>query len=671
MTLGRVPRALVDAAAEAWRADIINGPPGASQSVLLLVDQEGCGAAEYLDALRVIDQLDGRVGVVPIDGQSLGLASLSRFFHDDPIEVDLATSAFRLQFCADAKVTGAPPILNRAAFDDEASSAADLANAGLLCLQGHSNPVDGGFGRWLTFCSRHLHVPGASPLFPCFVTDRCFRQSVNRRPFASAEGLVNPTTLRTPLLVLDGCSTMTVPTALFSYATSLARSLVASEVRAAVMTHGVTATPLSAFIVFLAMLAKGESLGHAVRETNRHIIQLGRPNALGGAGAGPWIVLGNPEVRVLGLSLLEATPQGGDGCSFVLDSTSVPAPTGALVSLPGVALRGERLAFTTSDGRWARGAIDADSRAYLWIAGTPDVAEAANRARATLRISLRPLSTTVRPNWQRTASAISANQEFLDRLASTVAERGGDATAVQSLNKAWVDTIPSIATTAAASPSIHDLSPATPERSRLVERLEVLSQYTVSAIAAAVQAAGVAKVFQLWPPTWLPDASVPLQEPCSCGAPIIGIARRHALWDSVRILLSCPGCGPIGDVAAQPQDPAESAKATTPSVMGIPRTLRAVRGNTMQWPIRRLGSDPAPGFASAVFIDAFRQRHLVTDVHHLAPGGSTDVPIAIPTDWPEGVSAGVIVVAVGANLSFFTFDLVISAAPARTDRTAH
>ena len=660
LTRGRVQRAFLDAAANIWGADKVNQPLAPFESVLLLVDQETTAAPEYVQTLVELERQCCSVGVFPISNDSSTVACLERLLSEDTLEVEFSKSRFRLRNCEEANLDTAPPILRRARYDDKDSVSEDLETADLLVLQGHAGPVDGGFGRWLTLCSRHLHQPGRSPLYSCFGTERCFRQALHGRTTTSLDGLVDPTTLRSPLLVLAGCGTLPIPGSLFRYETSIARSIMASKVRAAVMTHGVSATPLSVFIVFIAMLARGYTLGEAVREANHHGQDLTSPSSSEGLAAGCWIVLGNPEIKVLGLQLLETLLRSSGGNSeFNLNENDVPAQTGRIVSLAQIPRAEGKFDLVSSDGRWIRGASHRDGRAYVWVSGRETRSESVPSP-VVIALPRRPPDPVY--DWRRMSLWLQTNRVWLERMATVVAERNGDDGPLRSLITLWDNvsgTIEHLAFASSGEPQTI-APPLAMLAEPLIQRIAQLDRVTALTVASAVPVVG-ARLFRLWSPTWPSDGYAQITERCSCGCCIIGNVRRHVILGLVRVYLLCPACGPLGDVSASCTANALGAIEVTPAVMGVPKERLVARGATMKSPVQRRCNEPFQGFACAALFDSFRERRVVTETYGIPPLTVVDVPIMIPNDWPEGLSHVAVVVVIGGQISLLDFDIVVHA----------
>jgi hypothetical protein len=660
ITLGAVDNRILDAVVSSWRADKIGGPLCSSESVLILIDQENAAPAEYVQALQDVDILSCPVGVLPISRDSASLSSLKRLVEHDIVQIDFEKSRFRLSSPSEGNLPSAPFVLRRGLQDDQLSVSQDLKNADFLVLQGHAGSVDAGFGPWLTLCSRHLYKSGTLPLFPCFGTDDCFRQELHGRPVTSAEGLVDPTTLQTPLLIVDGCGTFPLPGSLYNFDTSIVRSIMASEVRAAIMTHGVSATPLSAFVLFMAMLARGRTLGEAVREANHHQKKLGCPSSIDGRGVAPWILIGNPEAKVSGLPLVEtAFKRHDDGIEFTLDARDVPVQTGTLVALVNVFDKDGPFDITCSEGCWARGTLHRDGCAYIWVS-VQATGQDSVQSRVMVNMSRRPPDPA--SQWRERFKWFQANRGWLDRLASLVAKRSGDAEVLRSvisLRNQIGTAIEQVAfATAPYRPQVIS-PPLAISTLGLARTMEQIDCRTAEVIGNVLRFAG-ARLSYLWSPTWLESGSVRLADLCSCGCPIIGQLRRHPILELVRMELSCPACSLLGDVASRSIVNAPGSQTFEPIITGTLKERIPTRGTTINWSLLRHCDEQIEGFACAALFDPFRKRQVVTDVVNVPPLARLEVPMKIPNDWPEGLSWAAMIVTIGGTVSLLGFDIIVS-----------
>jgi hypothetical protein len=637
-----------------WRADRIDEPIRPSDTVLLLVRQAGLSSGAYVDALEELDRHGRPLGIIPI-GDDFAASSVSRLLQHDAIVVDFTTARFRMS-CAEANLPTAPTVLQCARFDDPASVANDLGAPDLLLLQGHAGAVDGNFGPSFILCSRHDGELSEPPLYPCFKTGACFRQELYGRLPSSTEGLIDAATLRSALVVLDGCGTLAVPGSLFRYETSLVRSLLAGQARAAVMTHGLAATPFAAVVAFLGMLARGRPLGAAVRAAN---LQSRLAHGPGTRSSLPsWILVGNPDVHVEGIPLLEATAVvNGHTLEVSLDSNEIPPDTGAIAAIGSVTPADGPLDISCADGRWGSGAIDPDGCVSLWVGPSVRTSHHAQPEELVLSFTKRPRDVTRR--WRDRARWLRVNTPWVTQLTNEVESRGGDGAPLRALASSSRAVCQAVDYAAFASVPLRPGTIA-PSLASLAHSLDAeladLDRRTVSAVAEAVPVTG-ARLFRFWHPPWLHEAQINTQGTCSCGCRVIGIVCCHPIFDVSRVLLSCPACGPIGDVTGR----VTNTRDIVPTVSMATSTRYLRRGATVKWPVG-LAPGCSPGFACVAMIEPpFRHRWAISEVFAVQADSTCDVALEVAADWPLGLSRVVIVVAAGAELSFLDFDAEVRA----------
>jgi hypothetical protein len=648
LTLGDVGASVAEAAAGAWRAEKVDGDVDDADVVVLVADHGTTAPADYVATLQRLDRARIPFAVLPVWAPTADPRRIAALLGQDKLPIDFATARFRMPTCDGAAAPDAPAVLRSSPRDDPESASGDLRDADLLCLQGHAGPVDGGFGAWLYLCSRHLHQPGTTPFFPCFGTDRCFRQEYFGRPPTSDAGLVDPRTIAASLLLVDGCSTLPLPGSLFPYATSLARSVMESRAGAAVMTHGFSDLPLSALIVFLTGLAGGRTLGEAVREANEHGHDALVVASIRATGAAPWTLIGNPDATVTGLPLLERAAEARPhGVHVALDD--VPERTGALVSVPELPAADHGFDVTCSDGRWARGALRSGGGACLWVAGGGGPVE----------VTLVPRPADATGPWRRAFASLHVGRGWLEALADRVAARHGDDAELRSLAELFGE-VQRAAEDLAASPVPRRRGaiepPLAATAADVSAALERLDRATAVAVARGIAAART-RTFGLWSPPLLDTGFVDVGETCLCGAPLAAHGFRHPILDASRLQLDCPGCGPAGDVAA---DRAADDGALVPGVVGLPPTRHARRGETLVLPARRPAAGGAIGAACPALVDQFHERGVVSEAVALPPACELELTLPIPADWPEGLAQVVTVVSIAGELSFLDFDVLVS-----------
>lgn len=635
LTVGHIERSIVDAAVATWQADTVDGPLLPSEPVVLLAGTTA-GAAEYMGTLARIDEAGCPLGILPI-GSSTAVADVRRLLGNDTLRVDFERVLFRLVTSPEANAIGLPSILARAMYDDAESVANDLERADVLVLQGHAGPIDGGMGRNLILCSRERYSSGPR-FFPCFGSNECFRQPSFGRPMTSREGLHDPEKFRVPLIVLDGCNTIPTPGSLFDYETSIARSLIQSRMSAAIMTHGASATPISAFVLFLAMLARGRTLGLTIRDVNRHRRELASPSFVAGT-AGTWALIGNPELTITGIPLQAAQPLG-DG-SFAMQARAESArATGTLLELPGDSVAVD---VACRDGRWARG-VSYAGRSYVWIAGAGET---------TFRLDRRGADATRR--WRDTAAWLVAGRSWLGGLVAALHEKGGDAESIESLCSLLAELAPPIELAAfAVRDRAASIMPAVATSTTTLARtIDHLDRFAAVTIAAAIPTAGP-RLVRLWSPRWIAGGPAAIATSCECGAPIAGIVQCHAYLDVSRIELGCPACGPLGDVVARRTEDG----GYLPAFSGGPPSRRVGRGVVRACRIETHEPHDTSGHVAVTLFDATRRRALMAEPVAL-DARVLDLSLEIPDDWPAGLSHVAVVIVRSLALSFVDFDISV------------
>lgn len=634
---------LVGHVAQRWFPAAIDVPVGEGDQVLVLYDADHTPAAAFLALLAEAAQQNAAIGVLPVRQGETTPASLDRFFSGAALQVTLDDCRFRLSSTPLYSDPQAPANLRRALDDTQAGVARDLG-AKLLFLQGHSGPVDGSFGKALTLCSRALHRPEADVFFPCAGTDTCFRQS----PASGPPALVDPRSLDAQILVLDGCGTFPVPGSIYAYEQSLLRGLMLGQVKAAILSIGVSATPLSLPVVLIGELARGATLGRAVARCNQLRSQADSPASIAQAGASPWILVGDPAVRVEGLALTEAADVAQIGSQLRVQVP--PGDSGAAGRL--MALRdfaGEapmEIAETTNV--WAVGGRDGRGSLYLWTGPCLDQVSAPGE------INLRPAGDR-RPAWRSSIHWLTAGCNWLSGLADTVESRQHDASSLRNLIELRQRTAQAFerALHAATPPNgldvVRGFGAIEPD---LQDLLAACDAHTAEVVAAMVPYAG-ARLSHLWAPGWPAQGTRTIGEYCVCGEPIAAHRRTHPLSGIGRFELSCPTCSLIGDVAADP----ESGELIDSFATLANRIVAP--GEPLIWQASASERALGPGAACATLFDPYRTRTLRSAICSMAAGSiSADLPV--PADWPTGMSWTTMVIATAGRISMFAFDVVIS-----------
>jgi hypothetical protein len=655
VTVGSVPTADLATAREVWHPARVDEALHDDDTVLVLVDMATASASEYLDTLEALSERRLPFGMLPIDGAS-GDGVLGHRLEVDELSIELGAVRFRLMISDTANDVRAPAMMRRT--PDTAETAEGLRDAEFLYLQGHSGPIDAALGRWFYLCSRNLYRAGDAKFYPCFGTDRCFRQKQLGRPDNSSDGLVDPRTLRPSMMVLDGCSTLVVPGGLSPYATSLGRAFVESDVRAGVMTHGTSGMPFSGIVLLVSMLAEGITLGEAVREANFHAHESGAPSSIEASAASPLVVVGNPEVTVSGLRLLEPRPEPDPGgINFHLEEADISPDAGALVRLDAPTPSGQGWDVAEDgDFEWAHGVVHQEDTAYVWVSKADD----RNGSRDGSRLNLRVEPTSARPaiDWQHCFAALHAGGGWLESLADVVEIRGGDSEPLRSLRERLPKLIRQAEMAAGAVDTRAHRSVGPWPDARSLAALSELQEFDEAAadVVAAGLAAARIRTFNLWSPPLINLRTVDTGERCTCGAKIVANVAKHATVAMVRWILSCPGCGAISDAAGSSGDDAAEAG---PEAIGYPLSHRAAPGDILHLPVRLVGDPGFQGFARSALADQFREESVLTDVSSVDAGGERVMRLEVPESWPPGLAQAVTVVSCGGSLSFLDFDLLV------------
>lgn len=611
-------------------------------AVLMLVDYGSASPSEYLALLRAADQADCPVAVIPTAARP----RFAEILASDELVLDLRDSAFRLLECPETVDAAVPAILRRGQVATADGAGEDLRRGSILALQGHGGPADAGFGPFMNLCSRGLYDASDQPTFPCYGTTRCFRQALYARADADTAGLIDPRDVKASLVILDGCGTLPVPGSLFPFATSLARGLLESRARALVLSHGVSASPLSAYVLLLALLAESAPLGVAVRAANRHRRVSAGTASIVGDGVAPWILVGNPIARVRGLHVNVLEPVAGAPQDFVCETP--PGPTGALVRVPE---RSDGPAEVVTDPPcWVAGARF-EGFGYLWLGHT--------ESSSVVHARIKPRS--IDPaTWLRRQRQARGAATFLRGLAGAVARAGADASVMRTLADLWLaveeSAEPLVLSVIDAQVDVIADSIAGPME--LSQHVETLDRVSAMAIAQAAATTG-ARLYRFWSPPW-PSGHLTEGPTCSCGALTVMELRRHPGLQLARFNVRCPGCGPIGDVAAVP----DTSGAPVPVVHCVPSRLVEV-GSTLEWRLH-FNDQARPGTACATVFDAFRRSRLCTaSVRYGGDGRVLTLHAELPPEWPIGLSQAVVVICSEGQISLIDYDLVVRREPSR------
>jgi hypothetical protein len=169
---------------------------------------------------------------------------------------------------------------------------------GLLVMSGHANPMDAGIGPNAILCGRISSSVRWPNAFPCFTDGQCFRQHNYGRKAADSAGLVSPGSLNAALLVIGGCNVIGLGDSWYDLGASIAvQAFEGQHVGAVLAPASAVQCRFEFYVLLMAMLMQGKSLGDAVVALNRCSLQFGEAADFGGGG-GPWILAGHPSLAL-------------------------------------------------------------------------------------------------------------------------------------------------------------------------------------------------------------------------------------------------------------------------------------------------------------------------------------------------------------------------------------
>jgi hypothetical protein len=230
----------------------------------------------------------------------------------------------------------------------------------LVLLNGHANPLDAAMGAQFGLCARAgTDAPlGTGQAFPCFEDGRCFRQPLMGRQPEDHTGLLSVREAYAAFLVLSGCGVATLGKSWFDPRHGLAYQCQQHGGLASAVTCGVTLESLELDLLFVALAAEGLPLGEVVDEVNRVRATVHLQAGTYAPGLGPFILLGNPCLRLSGFRMQEATAVPGPGGVLRVDLNTVrlDADGSALLRVP-LPTGPPPLIFlhAAPEGAWCRG----------------------------------------------------------------------------------------------------------------------------------------------------------------------------------------------------------------------------------------------------------------------------------------------------------------------------
>ena len=263
-----------------------------STPVILLVGPSSC-VDDLVGAVATLQRASIPFGVVPWTSTESGLRWLDKVVEPRCIEIEASRVIF-----AYGEVPESGPLPGWPCFTVPSGSPSKPANlvpraAWALWLSGHSNQVDGYFGRDLLLCGRRRsgEIP-THPTYPCAITGTCFRE-----PADSPSQRVAPAELSCQFMVLSGCNTMPLGPIWHHPEQTLIDQLGRGEVQAVVCSLGLVTVSPEADLLMLGRLLDGKSIYSAVSAVNRH---RGRSRRHWGLAedASPLLVIGHPHTTI-------------------------------------------------------------------------------------------------------------------------------------------------------------------------------------------------------------------------------------------------------------------------------------------------------------------------------------------------------------------------------------
>lgn len=345
-------------------------------TALLLLNTDATPPAAIVAAVQRLETLQVRWGLLyALDAVAARFAILKTLL------VDRVEASGRFGFMSSAYAPrageGAPDWLRPLGSRDGRSFFE--ARHDVLLLSGHANALDASIGADLIVCARHGAKNGGADVLPCFSDGVCFRQ-----PAAGPRReLLDPRGLRARVLVMSGCNLLPLAQAWFATRSSLVHQVATeSDVLAVIAASVATVVRLDLDLLCLALIAEGLPLGEVVWELNRVRREVLRHSTGLPAGIGPYVLLGNPALRVSGFEIETVPYEEIDPCAEESQRFLRIVPTrcttdpgrGALLRCP-IAPRGALPYLTLQDAEesaWCRGVRHERGQQvmlYLWRGG--------------------------------------------------------------------------------------------------------------------------------------------------------------------------------------------------------------------------------------------------------------------------------------------------------------
>ena len=252
-----------------------------------------------------------------------------------------------------------------------------LQRRSLLIFSGHSNPLDAAVAETSAFCAR----AGATAeflledhgLYPCFRDGQCFRQPAMGRSPEDSAGLLRIQDAQADVLILSGCSTAALGRSWFSANNSLSYQCQQGYSLASVVSASVSIERLEFSLLFLALLSQGLPLGEVVRAANQVKADHDHATPLP-AGVGPFVLLGNPCLRLDGIGLHEQIGWWHSRTRFSVDcSGSASEHCGRILAIRLRVVAPAVVVLRRAPPQiWCRGVCRTEAgetTLYLWVSG--------------------------------------------------------------------------------------------------------------------------------------------------------------------------------------------------------------------------------------------------------------------------------------------------------------
>lgn len=644
--LGEIPISDLEQIAEVSNSLLEDRRPESGETAFIVVDYANSPSSDFQELVKDLQVRKVPFGILPYHSET-PLTTLLERAEPRRLTISLERSAVRIATRPDFLGSRRPTIFREMVAGDSKTLSADLS-ADLLILQGHGSPIDMNFGGEGLLCGRALWRSGAPELFPCFANNRCFRQRHFNRDADDKTGRIDPREVSAQLLVIDACNSLPHPGSSWGYETTLLRGVVESRVGAAILMQGLKSNPLAAYVVLLTRLALGATLGEAIVAVNtlwRDWAGLAADNA----SLAPWVVIGHPSVTVDGLDVTRSELRR-DGTSWLLPIPEVESHEGTLIvadnerDVRGLALAGNL--SSEADWQpvlpWWAGAAGPDGLLSVWLG--PDTPA------GTLVFKERLGSDALREH----AFRLLGTADWFESLASVVDMDTKSALAVTA--QEWRGVAHMLSHSIAevtGAPVAQDFELVRSEtnlRAWLTQQSLGLDRFSVDQAAYALARCGP-RPMRFLPSGQVSTGTTVWPERCACGAEASAVVRRDALYGTGRVLVSCPGCGPIADVAA--------ALDGTPELTFGPIVGQARPGDEISVCVRIEDMCFAPGAVRGVLFEPSRSLEVHSEPLALSSAGENEVRIRVPEEWPCGLTHLNVVVSVAGALSFVDSDLFV------------